>query len=60
MKRNYEEKIQTDVNTIFTLMTRRVDENQMNLLHDAYGFAAFAHKTNCASRVNPISVILLP
>lgn len=44
MKRNYEEKIQTDVNTIFTLMTRRVDENQMNLLHDAYGFAAFAHK----------------
>ena len=44
MKRNYEEKIQTDVNTIFTLMTRRVDENQMNLLHDAYGFAALAHK----------------
>ena len=44
MKRNYEEKIQTDVNTIFTLMARRVDENQMNLLHDAYGFAAFAHK----------------
>ncbi len=44
MKRNYEEKIQTDVNTIFTLMTRRVDENQMNLLHDTYGFAAFAHK----------------
>lgn len=44
MKRNNEEKIQTDVNTIFTLMARRVDENQMNLLHDAYGFAAFAHK----------------
>ena len=44
MKRNYEEKIQTDVNTIFTLMAQRVDENQMNLLHDAYGFAAFAHK----------------
>lgn len=44
MKRNYKEKIQTDVNTIFTLMARRVDENQMNLLHDAYGFAAFAHK----------------
>lgn len=44
MKRNYEEKIQTDVNTIFTLMARRVDKNQMNLLHDAYGFAAFAHK----------------
>ena len=44
MKRNYEEKIQTDVNTIFTLMARRVDENQMNLLHDAYGFAALAHK----------------
>ena len=44
MKRNYEEKIQTDVNTIFTLMAQRVDENQMNLLHDAYGFAAYAHK----------------
>ena len=44
MKRNYEEKIQTDVNTIFTLMAQRVDENQMNLLHDAYGFATFAHK----------------
>lgn len=44
MKRNYEEEIQTDVNTIFTLMAQRVDENQMNLLHDAYGFAAFAHK----------------
>ncbi len=44
MKRNYEEKIQTDVNTIFTLMAQRVDENQMNLLHDAYSFAAFAHK----------------
>ena len=44
MKRNYEEKIQTDVNTIFTLMAQRVDENQMNLLHDAYGFAALAHK----------------
>lgn len=44
MKRNYEEKIQTDVNTIFTLMARRVDENQMDLMHDAYGFAAFAHK----------------
>lgn len=44
MKRNYEEKIQTDVNTIFTLMARRVDENQMDLMHNAYGFAAFAHK----------------
>ncbi len=44
MKRNYEEKIQTDVNTIFTLMARRVDENQMDLMHNAYSFAAFAHK----------------
>ena len=30
MKRNYEEKKQTDVITIFTLMAQRDDENQMN------------------------------
>ena len=44
MNENYEKKIQVDVNTIFKLMARRVDENQMHLLHDAYAFAAFAHK----------------
>lgn len=44
MNRNYEEKIQADVNTIFTLMARRVDERQMSLLHEAYDFAVFAHK----------------
>ena len=44
MNRNYEDKIQSDVKTIFTLMAQRVDEKQMNLLHEAYDFAAFAHK----------------
>ena len=44
MNEKYEKKIQTDVDTIFTLMARRVDENQMHLLHDAYDFAAYAHK----------------
>lgn len=44
MKDNYEKKIQTDVDVIFTLMAQRVDEKQMNLLHEAYDFAAYAHK----------------
>ena len=44
MNRNYEERIQSDVNTIFTLMAQRVDERQMSLLHEAYDFAVFAHK----------------
>ena len=44
MNRNYEDKIQADVKTIFTLMAQRVDEKQMNLLHEAYDFAAYAHK----------------
>lgn len=44
MKDNYEKKIQTDVDAIFTLMAQRVDEKQMNLLHEAYDFAAYAHK----------------
>lgn len=44
MNEKYEKKIQTDVDAIFTLMAQRVDEKQMNLLHEAYNFAAFAHK----------------
>ena len=44
MKDNYEKKIQADVDAIFTLMAQRVDEKQMNLLHEAYDFAAYAHK----------------
>ena len=44
MNEKYEKKIQTDVDAIFTLMAQRVDEKQMNLLHEAYDFAAYAHK----------------
>lgn len=44
MKEKYEKKIQADVDAIFTLMAQRVDEKQMNLLHEAYDFAAYAHK----------------
>ena len=44
MNENYEQKILADVNAIFTLMAKRVDESQMKLLHEAYDFAAFAHK----------------
>lgn len=44
MKEKYEKKIQADVDAIFTLMAQRVDEKQMHLLHEAYDFAAYAHK----------------
>ena len=44
MNEKYEKKIQTDVDAIFTLMAQRVDEKQMNLLDEAYNFAAYAHK----------------
>lgn len=44
MNEKYEKNIQADVDTIFTLMAQRVDEKQMNLLHEAYDFAAYAHK----------------
>ena len=40
----YKKKIQADLDAIFTLMAQRVDEKQMNLLHEAYDFAAYAHK----------------
>lgn len=44
MNEMYEKKIQADLDAIFTLMAQRVDEKQMNLLHEAYDFAAYAHK----------------
>ena len=44
MNEMYKKKIQADLDTIFTLMAQRVDEKQMNLLHEAYDFAAYAHK----------------
>ncbi|MST76396.1 HD domain-containing protein [Prevotella copri] len=44
MNEKYEKKIQADVDVIFTLMAKRVDEKQMNLLHEAYNFAAYVHK----------------
>ena len=44
MNEMYKKKIQVDVDAIFTLMAQRVDEKQMNLLHEAYDFAAYAHK----------------
>ena len=44
MNEKYEKKIQADVDAIFTLMSGRVDEKQMHLLHKAYDFAAYAHK----------------
>lgn len=44
MNEKHEKKIQADVDAIFTLMAQRVDEKQMNLLHKAYDFAAYAHK----------------
>lgn len=59
MNENYEQKILADVNAIFTLMGKRVDESQMKLLHEAYNFAALHIRANCASRVSLISVILL-
>ena len=44
MNEKFEKKIQADVDAIFTLMAQRVDEKQMNLLHEAYDFAAYAQK----------------
>lgn len=44
MNEKYEKKIQADVDAIFTLMAQRVDEKQMNMLHEAYYFAVYAHK----------------
>ena len=44
MERMYEEKILADVNAIFTLMARRVDEKQMEMIRAAYEFARMAHE----------------
>ena len=53
MKDNYEKKIQTDLDAIFTLIAQRVDEKQMNLLHEAYDFAAYAHKDQLSKSGEP-------
>ncbi len=59
MDRNYEDKIQADVNAIFTLMEQRVDEKQMLLIHSAYRTRqSLRIKTKGASRVSLTSVIL--
>lgn len=60
MNEKYEKKIQADVDAIFTLMTQRVDEKQMNLLMKHTTLPLMLTKTNCASLANPISVTLLP
>lgn len=53
MNEKYEKKIQADVDAIFTLMAQRVDEKQMNLLHEAYDFAAYAHKDQLRNSGEP-------
>lgn len=40
----YEEKIQASVESIFTMLTKRLDEEQMKMVRAAYNFAAVAHK----------------
>lgn len=40
----YEEKIQTSVESIFTMLAKRLDEEQMKMVRAAYNFAAVAHK----------------
>lgn len=59
MNEKYEKKIQADVDVIFTLMAQRVDEKQMNLLHEAYDFAAYAHKDQLRKSGEPY-ITLLP
>ncbi len=44
MERMYEEKIQTSVESIFTMLAKRLDEEQMKMVRAAYNFAAVAHK----------------
>ncbi len=44
MERMYEEKIQASVESIFTMLTKRLDEEQMKMVRAAYNFAAVAHK----------------
>ena len=40
----YEEKIQASVESIFTMLAKRLDEEQMKMVRTAYNFAAVAHK----------------
>ena len=40
----YEEKIQASVGSIFTMLAKRLDEEQMKMVRAAYNFAAVAHK----------------
>lgn len=40
----YEEKIQASVESIFTMLAKRLDEEQMKMVRAAYNFAAMAHK----------------
>ena len=44
MERMYEEKIQASVESIFTMLAKRLDEEQMKMVRAAYNFAAVAHK----------------
>ncbi len=44
MERMYEEKIQASVESIFTMLAKRLDEEQMKMVRAAYNFAAMAHK----------------
>lgn len=40
----YEEKIQASVESIFAMLAKRLDEEQMKMVRAAYNFAAVAHK----------------
>lgn len=40
----YEEKIQVSVESIFMMLAKRLDEEQMKMVRAAYNFAAVAHK----------------
>ena len=44
MERMYEGKIQASVESIFTMLAKRLDEEQMKMVRAAYNFAAVAHK----------------
>ena len=44
MERMYEEKIQASVESIFAMLAKRLDEEQMKMVRAAYNFAAVAHK----------------
>lgn len=57
MNEMYKKKIQADLDAIFTLMAQRVDEKQMNLLHEAYDFAAYAHKDQLRKSGEPYTQV---